>query len=83
MAVFTNGLQLVETTVSCYRVRRTICPEPSEYEWYMGKWGLSAYLQHSKADPFQPLNYPRIEKKNNSQERLKIGSRGVYLTGLT
>ena len=68
MVVFTNGLQWVKTPVSCNRVRRAICPEPSGYEWYMDWRGLGAYLQHSKADPFQPLNYPRKEKENNSKE---------------
>ena len=63
MVVFTNGLQWVKTPVSCNRVRRAICPEPSGYEWYMDWRGLGAYLQHSKADPFQPLNYPRMEKE--------------------
>ena len=64
MADFTNVLQRVEAAVSFNRVQRTICPKSSEYEWYMDWKGLhSAYLQHSKADPFQPLNYPRIEKE--------------------
>ena len=64
MAVFTNGLQWVETAVLCTRVLWTICPEPSECEWYMDWRGLRAYLQHSKADRFQPLNYPNIEKRS-------------------